>query len=507
MKTKIRTARQNAAAVKTRLLLVPTFSEVKSSDVAVKVNVASKHLIAAHMSEEGFHSKVGDTIVTFTNGALGAARVLSFGLGGRSHFTATALRDALIAAFKKAKDLKVEEMTIAAPDLTGTPVSAEECGYMIGLYAGLVGYTLNTLKSAKAGHKPEAVLTQLRVLAGKNDPEAIRRGVEAGAVVAAAQNDARDLVNLPPNICTPAYLAAKARELASKSDGAVTCKVLGKKECKALGMNAFLAVNQGSDLPPQFIILEYKPENAAPGKTLGLVGKSITFDSGGLDIKSADGMSTMKCDMAGGATVLSAMAAISALKLPVHVIAVMAATENMPSGKAYRPGDVITTMNGRTIEINNTDAEGRVTLADAVHYIRQLGATHVLDLATLTGAMLGTTADVGAGLFGNNKAFDAIVLAAAESESEYLWPMPMWKELKKANDTPMADLSNTGAKFGGAGSSSAALFIGEFAEDTPWVHLDIAGTAYRKREFQADPAGGTGWGLRTVVAVAKAFGE
>jgi leucyl aminopeptidase len=346
---------------------------------------------------------------------------------------------------------------------------------------------------------------QLAPVAGNNDAAAIRTGVDTGALVAAAQNDARDMVNLPPNVCTPTYMASKARELAKKSDGAVTCKVLGKKECKALGMNAFLAVNQGSDQPPQFIILEYKPEGAPEGKTLGLVGKSITFDSGGLNIKSGDGMGTMKCDMAGGATVLAAMGAIAALKLPVHVIAVMAATENMPSGKAYRPGDIITTMNGRTIEINNTDAEGRVTLADAVHYIRQLGATHVLDLATLTGAMVTTTADVGAGLFGNNKAFDALVLAAAESEGEYLWPMPMWKELRKANDTPMADLSNTGAKFGGAGSSSAALFIGEFAESTPWVHLDIAGTAYRKREFQADPAGGTGWGMRTVVGVAKAF--
>jgi leucyl aminopeptidase len=504
-KTKIKTARHAAEAVNTALLIVGSFDEIAHPDTAYTLNARCNGLFSEQAHEEKFKGAVGETMVTFTNGAIGARRVLTVGLGARSNFTATVLREALTAAFRKAKSLKVEEFTVAAPDLAGTDISAEECGETIALYAGLISYNLNHFKTAKGGHKGDTQLRELRVLAGTNDSAAIRRGVEKGSIIASAQNDARDLVNLPPNICTPTYLAARARELSRKTKGAVKATILGKRECKALGMNAFLAVNQGSDQQPQFIVLEYTPEGVVSDTVLGLVGKSITFDSGGLDIKGADGMATMKCDMAGGATVLSAMAAIVALKLPVKVIACMAATENMPSGKAYRPSDVLVSMNGRTIEVNNTDAEGRVTLADAVHYIRTLGATHVIDLATLTGAMLGTTADVGAGLFGNNKAFDAKVLAAAEQVGEYLWPMPMWKELKKANDTPMADLSNTGAKFGGAGSSSAALFIGEFAEETPWVHLDIAGTAYRKREFQADPAGGTGWGLRTLVALAKAM--
>jgi leucyl aminopeptidase len=185
----------------------------------------------------------------------------------------------------------------------------------------------------------------------------------------------------------------------------------------------------------------------------------------------------------------------------------MAATDNMPTAKSYKPSDVIISMNGRSIEVDNTDAEGRVTLADAIEYTKRLGATHMVDLATLTGAVIATCADIGAGLFGNDEAWSARVQAAAASVDEYVWPMPMWAELKDANKTPMADLKNSGASFGGAGSSSAALFLAEFAETTPWVHLDIAGTAFRKRHFQADPDQGTGWGLRTLVALVRSFAK
>jgi leucyl aminopeptidase len=504
-KTKFITERATPDSVTTKLLVVGAFKGEFPAGDTLALNAACNGVIAGQGAEEEFTGAKGQTLVCYTNNLIGARRVLVYGLGARDKFNLEVLREALTSAFKRARGLKIDELVVGAFDLEGTGVSAEQFGETVATYVGLVTYQLNHFKTAKGGHKPETTLRQLRVLAGNNDAAGIRRGVATGTVIAAAQNNARDLVNLPPNMLNPTTFAARARELGRKTKGAVKCTVLGKRECQRLGMNAFLAVNQGSDVPPQFVILEYTPEGAAPDVVLGLVGKTITFDSGGLDLKSADGMSTMKCDMAGGATVLSAMGAIAALKLPVKVIAVMAATENMPSGKAYRPSDVITTMSGRTIEINNTDAEGRVTLADAVHYIRQLGATHVIDLATLTGAMLGTTAHVGAGLFGNNDEFNAKVLAAAKSVGEYLWPMPMWPELKKGNDTPMADLSNTGAKLGGAGSSTAALFIGEFAEDTPWVHLDIAGTAYRKVEFQADPVGGTGWGLRTLVALAKAM--
>lgn len=504
MATKFTTTTRIALeGVQTKLLLVPAFENEFPAGPSAALNARCNGLLAAQAAEEKFTGKLGTTMVSFTNNAVGARHVLLVGLGAREKFDLPALRKALTAGFKRAKAQKVEELTVQAFDLDGTTVSAEQFGEAVATYAGLVSYNINHMKTAKAGFMGDSELGQLRVLAGDNDPDAIRRGVAAGTIIASAQNNARNLVNLPPNICTPTYLAARAVELGRKMKGAVKVRVLNKREIEQLGMNAFLAVNKGSDQPPKLIVLEYAPENAAPDVVLGLIGKSITFDSGGLDIKSADGMSTMKCDMAGGATVLSAIGAIAALKLPVKVIAVMAATENMPSGKAYKPSDIITTMNGRTIEIDNTDAEGRVTLADAIEYAKRLGATHMVDVATLTGAVITTVADVGAGLFGNDDAWSAEVLAAADSEGEFLWKMPMWEELREANHTPMADLKNSGAKFGGAGSSSAAFFLMEFAESTPHVHLDVAGTAYRRREFQADPAGGTGWGTRTLVALAK----
>ncbi len=501
--TKFQTARVAPGNIPTKLLVVGVFKDEFPAGVSAVLNTRCNGALAAQAVEEEFSGAKGSTMVVFANNKIGARRVLLFGLGERAKFDLTVLRTALTAAFKAAKSLKVNELTVSAFHLVGTGISAEEFGEAVATYAGLVNYTINHFKTAKAGHKVEQGLSSVRVTCGKNDEAGIQSGLHAGAVIASAQNNARNLVNLPPSICTATYLADHALELGTRLDGALSVTVLEKDDCEKLGMNAFLGVNRGSHHPPKLIVIKYTPANAVPGKVLGLIGKSVTFDTGGLDIKGADGMRTMKCDMAGGAAVLSAMGAIAALKLPVSVISVMAATDNAISGKSFLPGDVLISMNGRSIEVDNTDAEGRLTLADAIEYIKTLGATHILDLATLTGAMLATCADVGAGLFGNNSAWSGNVQDAADSVGEFVWKMPMWDELKDANKTPMADLKNSGASFGGAGSSSAALFLAEFAESTPWVHLDIAGTAYRKRHFQADPDQGTGWGLRTIVALAR----
>lgn len=501
--TKFLTARVAPESVTTKLLVIGAFDSEFPAGIAAELNSRCGGLLAAQAVEEEFKGAKGTTMVAFTNNAVGARRVLVYGLGSRDKFNLAVLRDALTAAFKRAKALKVDEVTVAAFDLEGTSVSAVEFGEAVGTYAGLIAYNMNHFKTAKGGHKGDPELKQVRVLTGTNDAAAIKQGVTAGSIIASAQNNVRNLVNLPASTCDAQYLAAHARELPQRTKGKVSVRVLNKRECEKLGMNAFLAVNRGSQVPPALIVTEYSPANAVPGVVLGLVGKSITFDTGGLDLKTAEGMRTMKCDMAGGATVLSAIAAIAALELPIKVIAVTAATDNMPGRTAFKPGDVIVSMNGKTIEVDNTDAEGRVTLADAIEYTKQLGATHLVDLATLTGAVITTCADVGAGLFGLDQAWIGEVQAAANAAGEYVWPMPMWAELRDANKTPMADLKNSGASFGGAGSSSAALFLAEFAESTPWVHLDIAGTAYRKRHFQADPDGGTGWGLRTVVALAR----
>lgn len=497
----------NASGVKTRLLLVGVFEKNFATGPVAGLNSSCEGSVALHAQVEGFDGKAEQTLLHFPNAkGVAAQQVLYFGLGESGKLTLTSLREALTAAFKRAKQLKVTELSIAQIPLDGTGISAELYAQTVAEYAGMVDYTINHFKTAKGGHKPETHVTSLQFLADDETAADSKRGLEAGRLIATAVNRARDLVNLPPGVCTPTYLAEQATALARRR-WSITVRLVQRDEAKKLGMHAFLAVAKGSDQKPVFIELTYAPKNAVPGKVLGLVGKSVTFDTGGYDIKSADGMLTMKCDMAGGAAVLSAIEAIAALKLPITVKAYMAATENCINGKAYKPGDVLQTMAGLTVAVDNTDAEGRLTLADAIAFAREVGGvTHLVDVATLTGAMLGTTADVGAGSFTNNGAWQNEVLAAAGSVDELLWPMPMWPQLKKGNNTPMADLKNTGGKFG-AGSSTAALFIAPFAGDTPWVHLDIAGTAYRGREFGADPEGGTGFGTRTLIALAKNLSE
>lgn len=512
-KCKIQTSRVAAADFATKVLLIGAFENEFPVGTAALLNSRTGGLLVAQSAEEEFKCAVGTTMVSFTNNTVGPRRVLVYGLGKRESLTLSVLRKALIAAFKRVKALKVDAIAFEAIDLSGTKVSAQDFGEVVGTISALVGYNLNHQKTEKGGHKPEVTLRKLVVLEGQKvadgeyDPHvafgAVKRGIDAGVIIAAEQNNTRDLVNMPPSECNSVYMASYARELPRRTKGKVKVTVHGKKAIQRMGMGGLLGVNRGSAVPPKLIVAEYKPANARPGVTLGLVGKSITFDTGGLDIKGAEGMRTMKCDMAGGATVLSAIAAIAALELPVHVIAVTAATDNAIGPKSYKPGDVIKTMNGRTIEVDNTDAEGRVTLADAIEFTKQLGATHLVDLATLTGAVLQTCADVGAGLFSNNDGWAAQVKAAANAAGELVQVFEMWPEIKEANETAMADLKNSGASFGGAGSTSAAFFLAEFAEDTPWVHLDIAGTAYRKRALHADPQYATGWGVRTLVSLAR----
>lgn len=453
----------------------------------------------AEFSEfRGQHEK---TMLVFPHsaGEAGGAQLL-YGLGRWESIDISRLRESLIAAFKAAKKSGAVDLVLVLPPLAGSGISDQEFGESVALIATIVDYEVNHFKTAKGGHKAHKHFKSVHVTCIKD--KEVRSGMRAGQIVGSAINNTRNLVNLPAGQCTPEHLASQARELERKAAGAISVKVLSRKQCAKLGMNAFLAVAQGSTVEPRFIELTYEPANAVSDVVLGLVGKSITFDSGGLDIKSAGGMRDMKCDMAGGATVLSAIGAIAALKLPVKVKAFMAATENMPGPRSYKPGDVIEAMGGLSVEVDNTDAEGRLTLIDAIEYARRAGCTHIVDLATLTGAILTSLADVGAGLFTNDPVWAQEVKASARLADELVWEMPMWAALKKGNESQLADLKNSGGTFG-AGSSTAALFIAAFAQGIPWVHLDIAGVAMRGRELGADPKGGTGWGVRTLVNLAR----
>ena len=319
--------------------------------------------------------------------------------------------------------------------------------------------------------------------------------VERGRIIAEAQNFTRDLVNEPSNRLTPTDLARHAEKMAAEFG--LECKVLGPQEIRALKMGAFWAVAQGSEEPPKLIVLRYAYPAAADSPWVGLVGKGITFDTGGISIKPSENMHEMKTDMAGGATMLGVMRAIAQLKPRARVMAVVPATENMPSGKAFKPGDVITSMSGKTIEILNTDAEGRLVLADALTYAKQQGCTVLLDAATLTGAVTVALGNITTGVFGWNKEWVNRVLESAAAVGDRMWELPVDDEYRELYKSSIADLANTGGRYGGA--ITAAMFVGEFAGDTPWVHLDIAGTRWSNEEKPYLAKGPTGHPVRTLV--------
>src|SRR5205823_9454486 len=324
--------------------------------------------------------------------------------------------------------------------------------------------------------------------------------------IAERASRARDLANAPPNELTPERLAGRAAEIAAETDH-VTAEALGPEELDELGMGAFAAVARASHNPPRLIVLRYEPpEPRDPGMVLGLVGKAITFDSGGISLKPALRMEDMKGDMAGGAAVVEGLATIAELALPLRAVAVVAACENLVGGNAYRPGDILRAANGKTIEITNTDAEGRLVLADALWYARREGATHVLDIATLTGAMELALGDLYGGLFANDDAWREKILAAAKRSGDHLWPFPMHPRFRRYVDSDYADLKNA-TELRQASPALAAAFLEEFAGDGPWAHIDMSGPGFleRSRGDYLTQRGGTGYGVRMIVELATAL--
>jgi leucyl aminopeptidase len=337
------------------------------------------------------------------------------------------------------------------------------------------------------------------VIVGGDD--AATAAAERAARVAEWANRARDLSNAPPNELTPERLAERAAELAPAG---VQVEALGREQIIALGMGAFAGVAQGAHNEPRLIVMRYEPKGAKSDVTLGLVGKGITFDTGGISLKPSLSMENMKGDMSGGAAVVAGMCAIADLDVPLRVLAVVASTENMPSGNAYRPGDVLTAANGKTIEITNTDAEGRLVLADALWYAREQGATHVMDLATLTGAMSVALGDFYAGLFANDDEWADQILGASRASGDHLWRFPLHPRYRRYVDSRYADMKNSSDLREG-GAVLAAEFLKEFAGKGPWAHLDIAGPAFldRSRGDYLWQPGGSGFGVRLIAELAS----
>jgi leucyl aminopeptidase len=430
------------------------------------------------------------TLVHFAPG-LSAQRLLLVGAGKREKFGTAELRRLASAALRHLKSRSVKRLAFLARESDRGAAAAEAItgGLLLGNFEG------DAYKTDKKNGPVEAAS-----LVGFD--AAAQPAIDRGRIIAEAQNFTRTLGNEPSNRLTPRLLADRAQAMAREYS--LAAEILDEKRLADLKMGALLGVASGSSEPPRLIVLTYTPPTPRPGApVLALVGKAVTFDTGGISIKPSADMEKMKFDMAGGAAILGVMRVLAQLKPAVKVIAVIPSVENMPGGRAQKPGDVQIAMSGKSVEVINTDAEGRLILADALHYARQLGATHIVDAATLTGAIVVALGHVNTGVFGTDEAFTARVLACAKSAGEKMWLMPLDDDYRELIKSTIADIQNVGGRWGGA--ISAAWFLREFTGDTPWVHLDIAGTAWLDDAKPWMGKGGTGVAVRTLVELAMNF--
>jgi leucyl aminopeptidase len=419
-------------------------------------------------------------------------RVLVVGLGKREDLDAERARIAAALAAKEARKLAATSLAWVVPE------HADRDALVEGLVTGTIlgAYRFDRFKSADPDDPAPAVIDSLTLLAAEDSAPA----AEAARVCAEAQNRARDLQSLPSNVATPAYLAGRAEEIAAAHE-AISVEVFGRDEIAAKEMGGLVAVSQGGAEDPRLIVLRYA--GGGSGETLGLVGKGVTFDTGGISLKPSAGMPDMKMDMSGAAAVLEAVGAIAELGLELDLIAVVPSTENMPSGTAIKPGDIITQYNGKTVEVNNTDAEGRLILADALAYAIEQGADRIVDIATLTGAVMIALGSSYAAVISNDDGLAGEIEGVGRETGELVWRLPLHPEYKALMKGTVADLTNAAPKRK-AGTISAASFLEEFVGDTPWAHLDIAGTAWDVgREYTGNDA--SGYGVRLLTGLARSF--
>jgi leucyl aminopeptidase len=446
------------------------------------IDAASGGLLSAQIQLEQFEGKAGQSLKLGLPG-LGAKTVILLGLGAGDTLSAAAARSLAARAAQAASSYG--ELAILAPASDAPTLRALASGALLGAYRFTQYLT--------GDRRPKRTLSTVKLLVAERGA-AQRKGLADGLVLGDCVNRARDLVNMPPNDLYPATLAELAKTWGTEAGA--TCKVWDKKGIEKLGMHLFLAVNRGSAKEPRFVHLTYKPKGKARAKVV-FVGKGLTFDSGGLCIKTPKGMVDMKCDMAGAAVTIGIVLAAARLKLPIEVHGLVGATENMTGPDAYRPGDVFPTLDGKTVEIINTDAEGRLVLADVLAYARELGGDYLIDHATLTGACMVALGPWTAGLFTGDDALATRYADAAGQEGESYWRMPLVEDLRESLRSDVADLKHTGDAHGGA--ISAALFLREFVGSAKWMHLDIAGPAFQERPHGVHPRGGTGFGVLTGV--------
>jgi leucyl aminopeptidase len=461
---------------------------IETSDAAVK-NAAADVIASGEVTGKTF-----ETTLLHHPAKLKAKRLLLLGGGKLKALPTFELRRLAGAAVRTLKAKGLRSFALIAPE-TGLKTEDAVKAIVEGAFVG--NFEPDYYKSDRKDQKIDV----LTVVARNGDQAKLQQAMDEAGIIGESQNFVRDLVNEPSNRMTPTILADRAKQMTAEVG--LQCEVYGVDKIKELKMGAFWSVAQGSDEPPALIVLRYEPAGAPEKPVLGLVGKGITFDTGGISIKPADGMEKMKYDMAGGATMIGAMRALALLKPKVKITAIILATENMPSGKAQKPGDVQIAMSGKSIEIINTDAEGRLVLADGLYYARQLGCTHLIDAATLTGAVVVALGSINAGVFGNDEQMYERFHNALTKAGEKMWRMPLDDEYKEIIRSNIADIVNSGGRYGGA--ITAAMFLKEFAEDVPWLHLDIAGTAWTEEQKPWIAKGPSGIALRSLVEFARDF--
>jgi leucyl aminopeptidase len=470
--------------------------DAKPQPVLLTGDASVKAAAEAVLAGGEFKAGANEALLLHGPTVLKARRLLIVGLGKQARVTLSQVRNAAGTAVRFGKPRGIRELVLALPESDALPAAGSARAAVEGAYLG--DFDPDTYRS----DRKDLSLESLRVAVPTgSDRAAVEAAFAEGAIVGESQNFTRSLVNEPGNKLTPTVLGQRAAAMAAEVG--LKCEVYSTDKLHELKMGAFWSVSQGSAEPPALIVMRYEPAGVTDGPVLGLVGKGITFDTGGISIKPADNMEKMKYDMAGGAAMLGAMRAIALLKPKVRVIGVVCAAENMPSGTAQKPGDVQTAMSGKTIEIINTDAEGRLVLADGLAYARQLGATHLIDAATLTGACVVALGMVNAGAFSNDDATYAKFQEALATSGEKFWRLPLGEEYADMIRSDIGDIKNTGGRWGGA--ITAAEFLHHFAEDTPWIHLDIAGAAWIEDARPYIAKGPSGIGVRSILEWVRSY--
>jgi leucyl aminopeptidase len=491
VKLNVRTAEPDR--YKTDVLAVGLFSDAKGLDKLIKQLDRKLEGAIDRLRKIGdFKGKEGTGVIAYSDGRIGAKRILLVGLGEKKKATLDTIRKAAAHAAKKSVEMKAKSLGLALHNALGAKFDLVQTGQACAEGACFGSYRYDEFVTEEENGRLGSIQVDLVDFDASKTKE-LKKGVQRGAVVGRAQNYARTIANRPANILYPATLAAEARKLA-RGSSTLKCTVFDEKQMVEKGMGGVLAVGSGSQHRPRFIILKYSPPGKSTEPKIALVGKAITFDSGGISIKPSANMDEMKLDKTGGITVLATMKAITELKLPIGVYGIIPSAENVPSGTSYRPGDIITTYSGKTVEIKNTDAEGRMILCDGLHYAVRQKCETVIDAATLTGSCLVALGRYMAGLMGNDEKLMKQLQKASEQSGEKVWPLPSGAEYAKEMKSKIADLKNTGSRYGGA--CTAAAFLGQFVGEAKWAHLDIAGVDVFQKPTEFSAEGSTGFGVR-----------